>query len=204
VDSFLSENCTFSALGKLNSEYRDSFSCGHDDIDDFFKNDFQSYSEQMLGKSYCFYSDSVENQIVCAFTISNDSIKVHLLPNARKKNVSKSLPYEKRHLKTFPAVLIGRLGVNTELKNKGIGHELMDFIKAWFVNPNNKTGCRFIVVDSYNEEKPLSFYSKNGFKFLFSTEAQEIEYMGLPEKSILDTRLMYFDLIILNSNEPNM
>lgn len=96
-------------------------------------------------------------------------------------------------------MLIGRLGVNDKYKNKGVGRELMNFIKSWFIDAENKTGCRFVVVDSYNEEVPLAFYQRNGFQFLFSTINQEKEYMGLSEDYTLKTRLMYFDLILLSS-----
>jgi len=75
----------------------------------------------------------------------------------------------------------------------------MDFIKSWFIDPNNKTGCRFIVVDAYNETIPIKYYRNNDFEFLFSTEEQEKEYMGLLEVDTLKTRLMYFDLIELSS-----
>ena len=37
------------------------------------------------------------------------------------------------------------------------------FSITWFVDPENKTSCRFIVVDSYNEHGPLRYYSKNDF-----------------------------------------
>ena len=63
----------------------------------------------------------------------------------------------------------------------------MDFIKSWFIDPENKTGCRFVVVDSYNEEIPLAYYQRNDFEFLFSSEEQEKEYMGLPEDYELKT-----------------
>ena len=100
-------------------------------------------------------------------------------------------------MRRYPAVLIGRLGVNSDFQSMHIGTELMDFIKVWFVDPLNKTGCRFIVVDAYNEETPLSYYSRNDFKFLFSTEEQEGKNTGIPEGEKLKTRLMYFDLIQL-------
>ena len=74
----------------------------------------------------------------------------------------------------------------------------MDFIKYWFVDPNNKTGCRFIVVDSYNENAPLSYYTRNEFEFLFSTESQESEHLGMSTDERLETRLMYFDLMKLD------
>jgi hypothetical protein len=74
----------------------------------------------------------------------------------------------------------------------------MDFIKSWFIDPENKTGCRFVVVDSYNEDIPLAYYQRNSFEFLFSSPEQEKAYMGLPEDYALKTRLMYFDLIVLS------
>lgn len=73
----------------------------------------------------------------------------------------------------------------------------MNFIKSWFIDGANKTICRFIVVDSYNEMRPLRYYSNNGFISLFTSENQEKEFTGLNELAKLKTRLMYFDLIVL-------
>lgn len=106
-------------------------------------------------------------------------------------------------MKSYPAVLIGRLGVNKNFRKiegeeKSIGDQVMDFIKSWFIDKSNKTGCRFIIVDSYNNEAPLRYYNRNGFIELFSTEKQEKEYTNLPEDRDLATRLLYFDLIILS------
>jgi len=109
--------------------------------------------------------DTDPSVIVCAFTVSNDSVKVNFLPNSRKKKLVKSIPQIKQ-FRSWPAVLIGRLGVNQAFKNIGIGRELMDFIKSWFINHNNKTGCRFLVVDAYNEPQPIQYYKKNNFEFL--------------------------------------
>ncbi|MEO8255186.1 MAG: N-acetyltransferase, partial [Flavobacterium sp.] len=66
-----------------------------------------------------------------------------------------------------------------------------------FIDGANKTGCRFIVVDSYNTSGPLKYYSDNGFAPLFSTEEQEKEFTGLDKSSVLETRLMFYDLILL-------
>tara|TARA_R110000868_G_scaffold200944_2_gene448513 strand:+ start:3042 stop:3521 length:480 start_codon:yes stop_codon:yes gene_type:complete len=152
-------------------------------------------------KHTAFTLDENPEIIVCAFTISNDSIKTFLLPNARKKKVIKDIPREKT-MKSYPAVLIGRLGVNKKYRfiegeTERTGKQLMDFIKSWFIDGANKTGCRFIVVDSYNDVSPLRYYTENQFIPLFSSDEQEKEYTGIPIEAILATRLMYFDLIIL-------
>jgi GNAT superfamily N-acetyltransferase len=196
--SFLASKCTFSVLDEVVLKSSSLFDCGHPDLNDFFSNDCIAYSKELLGKSYCFRLDSDLSVIACAFTVSNDSIKVNSLPNSRKKKLVKSIPRPKQ-FRSYPAVLIGRLGVNQNYKGVGIGRELMNFIKSWFIDSNNKTGCRFIVVDAYNEKTPIKYYKQNDFEFLFSTEEQEKEYMGLLDDDQLKTRLMYFDLIVLSS-----
>lgn len=195
---FLRDYCTFQPLSKDLIDSLKSFDCGHSDLNEFFANDCFDYSRELIGKTYCFTLDSNPKEIVCAFTIANDSIKVNTLPNSRRKKVLKEIPREKR-MRSYPAVLIGRLGVDIKFKQKGIGKELMNFIKSWFIDSNNKTGCRFIVVDSYNEDIPLYYYQKNGFLFLFSTEQQEKDYMGFDKNDKLNTRLLYFDLIVLRT-----
>ena len=47
---------------------------------------------------------------------------------------------------------------------------------------NNKTGCRFITVDAYNNPDTIDFYQRNEFDFLTPSDEQE------------DTRQMYYDL----------
>ena len=200
--AFLTDNCT---LRIYNSELINSclpFDCGNKDLNDYFINDAINYNSELLGKSYCFVLDSDPSIIVCAFTLSNDSIKTNHLPNARKKKLNVSIPRAKQ-MRTYPAVLIGRLGIampfrNVESELKRTSHQLMDFIKSWFVDNSYKTGCRFIVVDAYNAERPLKFYKSNGFNQIFSTEEQEKEYTGLLIENELVTRLMYFDLILLS------
>ena len=70
----------------------------------------------------------------------------------------------------------------------------MAFIKDWFRHEDNKTGCRFIVVDAYNEEKILRYYERNGFVPLYKTDVIEKQYYDIPQDEPLKTRLLYFDL----------
>jgi len=172
----------------------DSFSCGNEELDDFFKNDCLQYEKALLSKNYCYILDEDPKTIVCVFTLSNESVRVDLLPNQRRKKIFKSYPQEKR-LRRYPAILIGRLGVNTLFSNKGIGTEMMDIIKSWVTLPENVSACRYIAVDALNNERTLSFYEKNGFACLFSSEIQEADNVKV--KIPLKTRYMYFDLINL-------
>lgn len=198
---FLLERCTLKVYNEDIHRICFPFDCGDNDLNDFFANDVIKYSNELLGKSYCFTLDEDDRQIVAAFTISNDSIKTFSLPNARKKKIIAEIPREK-HMKSYPAVLIGRLGVNNLIRKKikeenTIGDQLMDFIKSWFIDKGNKTGCRFIIVDAYNKITPLNYYKRNGFIELFSSEEQEKKYINVSEEKTLSTRLLYYDLILI-------
>jgi len=191
----LETDCLFAVFDNsvLSKEY--SFDCGDYDLNDFFKNDAINYAEQLLGRSYYFESKESED-IVGLFTVSNASIRVSDLPNNSKRRLGREIPWAKQG-RNYPAVLVGRLGVNLKYKSMGLGSQILDFIKAWFVSDKNKTGCRFIIVDAYNNPKSCDFYIRNGFSFLFKDEFAEKSYNGILENEQLKTRLMYFDLITI-------
>ena len=193
---FLTEYCTFKPFSIELLSSCNTFDCGYPDLNDFFANDCINYSDELLGKTYCFLLDKDPHIAVCLFTVSNDSIKAHLLPKCIKNKINRPIPNQKR-FHSYPAVLIGRLGVNKDYKRQGIGKELMNFIKSWFVDIGNKTGCRFVVVDSYNENEPIKYYLDSGFNFLFDNEEDEKKYSSLTTQEPLRNRLMYFDLIVL-------
>ena len=71
--------------------------------------------------------------------------------------------------------------------------------ERYYLDPDNKTGCRYLVVDAYNQPVPLAFYEANGFKYMFSSELQECEYRKIESVAKLHTRMMYFDLMLLTN-----
>ena len=165
----------------------------------FFTNDCFAYDKQLLGKSYCYRLDADPTRVVCAFTLANAGIRVDDLPNARKKKIESDIPHVKS-LKDYPAVLIGRLAVSKDFRSRHVGSDVLEYIKYWFIDPFNKTGCRFVIVDAYNNPQTIAFYEHNGFKSVFSTETQEKEYRHIPPEVSLSTRLMYFDLLTAIKN----
>jgi GNAT superfamily N-acetyltransferase len=166
-------------LKRLESEDgRPAFSCGHADLDEFYQKDSIEGCKQLLCVTYAFMESGI---VVAFFSVSNDAIKREDLPRSAFQRITRLVPFNKRY-SSMPAVKIGRLGVSNELRRDGYGTEVLDFIKAWFTQ-GNKTGCRFLVVDAYNDGKAIPFYIKNGFDFLTSADENE------------KTRIMYFDLI---------
>ena len=190
----LFETCSFGDFMEDTISTCIPFSCGNVDLDDFFFNDSILYRKKLLGKSYAFYLRSNPHIVVGIFTLSNDSIRIDDLPNARKQKMKHII--EHKPLRRYPAVLIGRLGINAELSGQGFGSAIMDFIKSWFIK-NNKTGCRFIIVEAYNTLSTLKYYEKNGFRYLFSTEKQEALYTYHDANERMRTRMMFFDLIVI-------
>jgi GNAT superfamily N-acetyltransferase len=191
---FLEKSCSLTKFDSETLAQCQPFSCGDKDLDDFFLNDTDNYSRQLLGKSYCYRLREDPSIIVCAFTLANASMDVRHLPGSRRKKLTELIPREK-HLSSYPAYLICRLGVNIAFRGKGIGSELMKIIKRWVMKPEIIAGCRYLTVDAYNNEGTRRYYVANGFKDLFSTEQQEKDYLGMVPEKELKTRLMYFDLI---------
>ena len=133
-------------------------------------------------------TESRPHRIVALFTLANDSIKTINLDKSTRNRFNRNINNSKRG-RSYPATLIGRIGVNKSLQGFNIGSQLIDFIKNWFRHEDNKTGCRFLVVDAYNNPRTLKFYENNNFKYLYGTEEEEALYF----KTTM-TRMMYFDL----------
>ncbi len=200
----LQEECTLMPYTQEVKRQCVEFSCGDPDLDEFFKEDVFLYEEEMLGKTYCWVTNSRPHKIVCLVTVANDSIKSTGLPKNSRNRFNRIFNNEKRNL-TYPATLIGRLGVNTEFQGKHVGRQLMDYIKDMNIASDNENACRFLVVDAINKPETIAYYEHNGFVFMHKTE--EIERVALKrydeegrmifeisDNESLHTRMMYFDL----------
>lgn len=132
------------------------FDCNDGDLNDFFYQEALPYSDQLLTVTYVLEAN---NKTAGFFSLSNDKIQ-----RANNKPVwnrlNRRIQFEKRR-GAYPAVKLGRLGVDQDFQSTGVGTFLLNFIKTFIID-ENKTGCRFITVDAYNNEKTLHFYQKNG------------------------------------------
>lgn len=171
------------------------FDCGDEDLNDFFAHEAVLYADELLGKTYLWATNEEPHCIVAAFTVSNDSIKSKLLPRYAINKINRPISNHKRG-RTYPAVLIGRLGVAKDFQgdHRHVGSQVVDFLKDWFSDEDNRTGCRFLVVDAYNSPGVLAFYDRCGFRHLYRSEDEERDFYGLPADEPLRTRMMYFDL----------
>tara|TARA_B100000378_G_scaffold212230_1_gene175271 strand:+ start:959 stop:1495 length:537 start_codon:yes stop_codon:yes gene_type:complete len=159
------------------------FDCENADLNGFLFDDAERFSKELLATTFIIQSES---ETVAYFNYLNDKISHHEIGGNKDKfiqRISSLLPLGKDGFTSYPAVKIGRLAVSKNFKGRGIGREILNFTKQLFVD-NNRTGCKFITVDAYRES--LEFYKKNGFEYLSSRDKKS------------DTRLMYFNLEIIN------
>ena len=112
-------------------------------------------------------------------------------PKSFWRKIKKNFPHQK-HRNDYPAVKIGRFAVDKHFscQPEHWGTKAMNFIKEWMVS-DNKTGCCFLTVDAY--PKAVTFYLKNGFKFLGNDEELRYnEFLSNPNPET--TIAMYFNL----------
>jgi GNAT superfamily N-acetyltransferase len=172
-------------LKRLSANYTlKPFDCSDYDLNDFFHNDAINYTNSLLAVTYILESD---HDTVAFFSMLNDKISVDDAQSNRyyDKHIRKSLPQNKK-FKSYPAVKLGRLGVSRHYQGQGIGRSLVDYVKNLFIE-NNRTGCKFLTVDAYNNPKTIKFYENNGFQHLLGRTPMENP----------KTKLMYFDLASL-------
>lgn len=151
------------------------FSCDDKDLDDYIHNDAEAHKKELLAETYILQDASIKNPFPVAFvSLCNDAIQL-------SEETKKGLLSRKKQYRYHPAVKIARLGVQKDLQNQDIGTYLINMVKQLFLI-NNRTGCRFITVDAYNDPRVIRFYEKNGFNFLSEKDRNK------------DTRIMFFDL----------
>lgn len=163
------------------------FDCGDVDLNDFLFNKAKKYLKENLATTFIIEDESIT---IAYYSIFNDSLKVEkskFASNSQLKKFLKNLvTHNKRHLKNFPAIKIGRLAVSNNIQTSGLGKMIVNSIIDYAITVNQKCGCKLITVDAYS--KSTGFYTKLGFQFL---SAEDFD---------LSERQMYLDITaILNA-----
>ena len=187
-----------------------SFDCGNADLTDYYYNSAKRDISKLLTVVYFLPS---EDKTVLFFTLSNDKISEIEIKDGEpvySKSFFRRIKDKfgrAKHRRDYPAVKIGRFGVNKEFRGNGQhwGSKTLDFIKRWMVT-DNKTGCCFITVDAY--ATAVEFYLKNGFLFMGEKEKSGYEKwingnQNFETKKItadIPTFAMYFNLLSLIGN----
>ena len=92
----LYDDCVMLAYNKEVRRNCLPFTCGENDLDDFFLNDADLYADELLGKTYCWVTAEIPHRIVALFTLSNDSIKTRLISPNDKNRLQRNIVNPKR------------------------------------------------------------------------------------------------------------
>jgi hypothetical protein len=169
----------FSIRRLQEGERVESFDCGDDDLNDFILNESHLYRKELLAVSYVLEDRATKN-VAGYFSLANDRISISDFPNNNLFNRFRKRFVNRKRITSYPAAKVCRLGIDKSVMGESIGSFLIDFIKSYF-RFDNKTGCRFLTVDAYNDAVP--FYEKNQFLPL-ATENNQTKR----------TKLLYYDL----------
>lgn len=150
------------------------FDCGDDDLNDFLINKAKKYYSEHLATTFIIEDANIT---VAYYSILNDSLRIENEKFASKTKFKRFLKnlvsHSKRHLKYYPAVKIGRLAVNKDVQNTGLGKIIINNIIKYSIEINEKCACKLITVDAYS--KSLAFYEKSGFEYLTEMDKDNTE-----------------------------
>ena len=153
-----------------NNHNRAAFSCGTDDLDNYFRRQASQDTKRRIARIFVVRSESDNETVLGYYTLSALSIDLSALPS----DFAKKLP---KH--PIPAALIGRLAVSSESQRTGIGKLLLaDAIKRTLA-VSDDIAVYAMIVDALNTEAE-AFYRSFGFTKLSS----DTNRLFLPLKSI--------------------
>lgn len=146
-----------------------TFNCGDDDLNNFIIHESANYSKARISVTYTISDKEKEDKVIAYFSLANDKLSVSDFNSNSEFNRFRKhrFPHEKI-LRSYPAVKLCRLGIDTAYKGIGLGSVLINFIIGLYMT-SNRAGCRFVTVDAYNTAVP--FYEKNGFILLTKKES---------------------------------
>ncbi len=153
-----------------------SFDCGDADLNEYFHVDAIFHKKELLTQTYCLQIRAIPDLVIALLDFCNDTVQLRKYSNTINIDID-----ERKRYSSLPAVKLTRFGVAKEYQSMSIGTNTLNMVKKFFTI-DNRTGCRFVTVDAYNQPRVINFYEKNGFKLLTDKDKKK------------NTRSMFFDL----------
>ncbi len=147
---------------------RDAFDCGEESLNKYLKQRASQDMKRQLGITHVAASADDPSRIVGYYTLAMTSVAPGTMP---EKRLPDQMP--------LPAVLLGRLAVDTSFKGHRLGeYLLMDSLARSERVALSDVGAVAVVVDAL--PSALEFYGKYGFQQLADDEL----HLYLPMKTI--------------------
>src|SRR5580700_3251325 len=127
----------------------DNFDSGASSLDDWLKN--RALKNQASGASRCFVLCN-DNKVIGYYCLSAGAISREAAPKTMRRNMPDPLP----------VLLLGRLAIDRNYHNKGLGSALLRDAMIRAVYVSGDTGVFAILVHALSEQAKL-FYLSRGF-----------------------------------------
>jgi GNAT superfamily N-acetyltransferase len=128
------------------------FNCDFEEEDlglnEFIHKEAMDYQHDCMGSTYIFFNQNIPMGFV---TIAMYAIEV-------KETKLRMVTSEKR----YPALLLGRLGVDNNYRNRHVGRCIVQWTVAHAKALAKEVGCRFVVV--LTRQSKVVFYERCGFE----------------------------------------
>jgi GNAT superfamily N-acetyltransferase len=149
-------------------------------IDWFLVNVAREHHDSRITSVMCWFSDG---DLAGYVTTSMHLLEIESADQRRDVDLKGVMRCENgKHVRCFPALLIGMLGVCTRYRRRGLGKYMVMHAIGQAKNLSRMTGCRFVAVDSDRTDEAMGLYTSVGFNFLET------------KKKDRRTVEMYFDL----------
>lgn len=148
------------AVTEVDPTVLDTFSCGKRHLDEFLTQRAAFFHKEWLGFVWIVLHRDMDYPIGY-FSLNNEALE---LSDAEETNLGMS---DYSGLKRFPAIMMGRLAVDTRLQGSGASTQLMhmalDMIGGRLAT-SPLSAARLVIVDADNDPKVLRYYEKHGFE----------------------------------------
>jgi predicted GNAT family N-acyltransferase len=135
---------------------RNNFICEENSLIEYLKK--QASQDIKKSLAVCFVICDQENNVKGYYTLSNDSLGRHEIPEEHQKKVPQNY-----HV---PVTLLGRLARDISTRGTGTGeHLLLDALYRSYHISLKSIGSMAVIVDPINSNA-VKFYSKYGFSLL--------------------------------------
>jgi ribosomal protein S18 acetylase RimI-like enzyme len=145
---------------------RESFDCGKPSLNEFIRQYARQADEQNTTRTFVSL-DQGNKKIAGYVSLSNTSIEKALTSDVLKSRVN-----------PIPALLIGRLAVDSSYRRQGLGEKLLVFAFDKALAINEMSAIQAIVVDTLDEEAK-AFYERYGFQKISGTNKMIISLKNL-------------------------
>lgn len=135
---------------------RHNFNCEEESLTEYLKK--QASQDIKKSLAACFVILDEKNNVQGYYTLSNDSLGRHEIPEEYQKRIPASY--------NVPVTLLGRLARDISTKGTGTGeYLLLDALNRSYNISLKSVGSMAVIVDPINNDA-VKFYSKYGFTML--------------------------------------